>query len=190
MKPLFFISLVLFFQPLFTLPGYHPVTEPATRNTAAARRSDLGPVGTVNIVIDKSDYELYVYDDKGWYATYPVVFGNNSLDDKKMEGDNNTPEGNFRIVSKRIHNKWDRFMGLNYPTKESYERFNRRKSRGEIPASARIGGGIGIHGTWPREDYQIDRYRNWTEGCISMKNIDVEDLYRYTPVGTEVTIRK
>ncbi|RYZ79509.1 MAG: hypothetical protein EOP04_27600, partial [Proteobacteria bacterium] len=30
--------------------------------------------------------ELTVYDALGWFATYPVVFGNNSLDDKKMEG--------------------------------------------------------------------------------------------------------
>ena len=37
------------------------------------------PTGTVYIIIDKSDYELSVYDDKGWYATYPVVFGNSSL---------------------------------------------------------------------------------------------------------------
>ncbi len=44
-----------------------------------------GPVGSISIIIDKSDYELSVYDDKGWYATYPVVFGNNSLEDKKIE---------------------------------------------------------------------------------------------------------
>lgn len=44
-----------------------------------------GPVGTISITIDKSDYELSVYDDKGWYATYPVVFGNNSLSDKKWK---------------------------------------------------------------------------------------------------------
>ncbi len=56
-----------------------------------------GPVGTISIIIDKSDYELSVYDEKGWYATYPVVFGNNSLSDKKMEGDKNTPEGTYRI---------------------------------------------------------------------------------------------
>jgi len=62
-----------------------------------------GPVGTVSIIIDKTDYELSVYDDKGWYATYPVVFGNNGLDDKKMQGDKNTPEGTFRITAKRVH---------------------------------------------------------------------------------------
>src|SRR4051812_23710805 len=56
------------------------------------RAYSSAPIGAVSIVIDKSDYELNVYDDKGWYATYPVVFGNNSLADKKMQGDKNTPE--------------------------------------------------------------------------------------------------
>lgn len=148
------------------------------------------PVGAVRIVIDKSSYELYVYDTKGWFATYPVVFGNNSLADKKMEGDKNTPEGEFKIENKRIHDKWDRYLGLNYPTKESWEKFRLRKQRGEIPSGASPGAGVGIHGTWPHDDYMIDRYKNWTNGCISLKNEDVEDLYSYVPVGTPVTIRK
>lgn len=149
-----------------------------------------GPVGAVSIIIDKSDYELSVYDDKGWYATYPVVFGNSSLSDKKMQGDKNTPEGNFRIINKRVHEKWCRYMGLDYPTRESIEKFNQRKQRGEIPAGASIGGGIGIHGTWPHDDYMIDRYKNWTEGCISLKNDDVKEIYGYAGVGTQVTIRR
>ena len=81
------------------------------------RSKNSWPVGTTYIIIDKSDYELHVYDDKGWYATYPVVFGNSSLADKKMEGDKNTPEGSFRIASKRVHDKWHRFMSIDYPTK-------------------------------------------------------------------------
>src|SRR6476659_9644853 len=64
------------------------------------RSTTEAPSGNISIVMDKSDYELSVYDSKGWYATYPVVFGNNSLEDKKMEGDNNTPEGNFHIIGK------------------------------------------------------------------------------------------
>ncbi|MDP4263470.1 MAG: L,D-transpeptidase [Bacteroidota bacterium] len=149
-----------------------------------------GPVGPVSIIIDKSDYELTVYDEKGWYATYPVVFGNNSLEDKKVAGDKNTPEGVFHITSKRIHEKWDRFLAIDYPTKESWDKFNRRKQTGEIPANASIGGGVGIHGTWPHEDFVIDKYQNWTLGCISMKRDDVEEIYNYTPIGTQVTIRK
>lgn len=162
-----------------------------TTATKAKRFADKTmPVGAVKIVIDKSSYELYVYDSKGWFATYPVVFGNSSLDDKKMEGDRNTPEGSFRITGKRIHEKWDRFMALDYPTKESLEKFRERKQRGEIPASASPGGGVGIHGTWPHDDYMIDRYQNWTNGCISLKNEDIEDLYSYVPIGTPVIIQK
>jgi murein L,D-transpeptidase YafK len=152
--------------------------------------AESGPVGSISILIDKSDYELRVYDDKGWYATYPVVFGNNSLADKKMEGDKNTPEGTFHILSKRIHDKWHRFLSIDYPTQESWEKFRTRKKRGEIPSSARIGGAIGIHGTWPNDDFVVDKYKNWTLGCISMKNDHVEELYNYTSVGTEVMIRK
>jgi murein L,D-transpeptidase YafK len=151
---------------------------------------ESGPVGSVSIIIDKSDYELRVYDAKGWYATYPVVFGNNSLADKKMEGDKNTPEGTFHINSKRVHDKWHRFLAIDYPTEESWQKFRSRKQKGEIPSSARIGGSIGIHGTWPNDDFVVDKYKNWTLGCISMKNTHVEELYNYTAVGTQVVIRK
>jgi lipoprotein-anchoring transpeptidase ErfK/SrfK len=150
----------------------------------------LFPSGKISIVINKSSYELNVYDDKGWFATYPVVFGNNSLEDKKMEGDRCTPEGIFHIISKRIHEKWDRFLALDYPTKESYEKFKKRKEMGEIPSYAKIGGSLGIHGTWPHDDYIVDHYKNWTLGCISMKNSDVEELYSYVAIGTKVVIRK
>lgn len=165
--------------------NYSAVSRSPKRITA-----ETGPVGAVSIIIDKSDYELHVYDDKGWYATYPVVFGNNSLEDKKMEGDKNTPEGTFHINGKKVHEKWYRFLALDYPTDESRQKFNKRKQRGEIPSSAKIGGSIGIHGTWPNDDMVVDRYKNWTLGCISMKNTDVLELYGYTPIGTQVVIRK
>ncbi|MDB5207240.1 MAG: L,D-transpeptidase [Flavisolibacter sp.] len=158
--------------------------------TSAKKRFSSKPQAPMYILIDKRKYELSVYDAQGWFATYPVVFGNPSLDDKKMEGDRNTPEGAFKIVQKNVHQKWDRYMGIDYPTKESLEKFAARKRRGEVPGWAKPGGGIGIHGTWPGEDIVIDRFTNWTNGCISLKRADVEDLYSYLPIGTPVTIRK
>lgn len=155
-----------------------------------SKKTTAAPIAPVRIVVDKSNYELYVYDAQGWYATYPVVFGNKSLDDKRVEGDRNTPEGTFRIVSKRVHEKWSRYMGLDYPTRDDLAKFEERKRRGELPRNASPGGGIGIHGVWPHEDFVIDRYNNWTNGCISLKNGDVQDLYNYIAVGTPITIRK
>lgn len=148
------------------------------------------PVGPVRILIDKSDYELSIYDSKGWYATYPVVFGNPSLADKRMEGDRLTPEGDFRISSKRVHEKWSRFLAIDYPTAADIAKFNARRQRGEIPKGARPGGAIGIHGTWPHEDFVVDRFNNWTNGCISLKRSDVEEVYAFLTVGTAVTIRR
>lgn len=142
------------------------------------------------IVIDKSDYELTVYNADGWLVVYPVVFGKDDLGDKMMQGDFETPEGTFSIISKRIHPGWKRFMGIDYPTKESIQKFNERKAAGIIPKNAKIGGDIGIHGTWMNEDFKIDNYDNWTEGCISMRNADVIELYNMIPEGTKVIIRK
>ncbi len=188
MKTLFVLTSVVLGSGILVSNNHTAVTEVA--KTTKRMTYAAGPVGSISIIIDKSDYELSVFDEKGWYATYPVVFGNNSLSDKKMEGDKNTPEGSFRIIGKRVHEKWCRFLALDYPTPESRERFNMRKQRGEIPANARIGGAIGIHGTWPHEDFVVDRFKNWTEGCISMKNEDVMEIYAFTKTGAKVTIRK
>jgi murein L,D-transpeptidase YafK len=152
-------------------------------------KPSLKPIGNVYIVIDKSDYVLNVFDEQGWFASYPVVFGSKDLSDKKMEGDRRTPEGSFKIVSKRPHRKWNKMMMLNYPTKESKEKFNQRIKNGEIPPNAKIGGGIAIHGTWPHDDQVIDNYNNWTMGCVSLKNKDMNELYRYLKVGTKVIIQ-
>jgi murein L,D-transpeptidase YafK len=158
-------------------------------NYIVSKRSS-GIIGTPYIIIDKSDFELSVYDDAGWYATYPAVFGNKNLGDKMMEGDRKTPEGSYRIVSKRPHEKWDKIMLINYPTPADREKFDQRKAKGLIPRNASIGGGIGIHGTWPRDDMAVDYMQQWTNGCISLKREDIDDLYGFIPVGTRVTIRK
>lgn len=174
---------------LFTLVALLAFSDIGKRKTIKSR-SDSNPVGPVYIVVDKSDYVLQVFDEIGWYATYPVVFGSQSLEDKMMEGDRKTPEGNFRIINKRRHEKWHKFILIDYPNKESWNKFKERKLQGQIPNTARIGGGIGIHGTWPDDNIVVDGYSNWTQGCISLKNEDIDELYEYLRVGTRISIRK
>lgn len=148
------------------------------------------PIGNVYIVVDKSDYELIVYDEEGWYATYPVVFGSRNMEDKFMEGDRRTPEGNFRITNIRSHDKWNKMMMLDYPNKESWAKFTARKKRGLIPKNARIGGGIALHGTWPNDNIVVDDYTNWTNGCVSLRNEDIDEIEQFVKVGTQVIIRR
>jgi murein L,D-transpeptidase YafK len=130
-----------------------------------------------------------VYDAEGWYATYPVVFGSKDLSDKMKEGDKRTPNGNYKVLLKKVNKKWGQELLLDYPNKENIELFNKRKAAGLIPKSARIGNGIAIHGTRPEEEWTVDDEYSWTDGCISLKYTEMQDLFSYIPEGTKVKIQ-
>jgi murein L,D-transpeptidase YafK len=147
------------------------------------------PRDSLRILIDKSDYQLQLVADTFVWATWPVVFGGNPVDDKLRQGDRCTPEGRFRVKSKRIHDKWSRFIWIDYPTPDSWQKHLAAKAEGKIPDHAGIGGEIGIHGVPYGYDYAIDDRSNWTLGCVSLKNADVEALYAYVFEGMEVEIR-
>ena len=151
--------------------------------------ADTLETARTSILIEKSEYRLTLYLDTTAIKQYPCVFGFNPVDDKRMEGDGCTPEGHFKLRSIYPHDKWSRFMWVDYPTEESYEKHNASKASGEIPQSATIGGEIGIHGVPSGLGPMIDIQDNWTLGCISLKNPDVEELYDNVQVGTPVEIR-
>jgi murein L,D-transpeptidase YafK len=191
--PVFHISFILLFSSLFLsfLP-VEKVSNPSIVKNQFSKRSFLTSAknNPYYIIISKKSYELRVYDDLGWYATYPCVFGSNDLRDKFMEGDKRTPEGNFKVLLKRRNSKWKFELLLDYPNEGSFKKFNERMAEGLIPSKAKIGGGIAIHATRPQEEWTVDYYQNWTDGCISLKYSEAADLFSYIPVGTPVTIGK
>ncbi len=141
------------------------------------------------IVVSKHNYTLSIFDaDNYLIVTYPATFGSTDLRDKMFEGDRRTPEGVFKIAAKRVHPKWHRFLAIDYPNAESYKKFYERKAKGEIPVNASIGGSIGIHGTWPEEDFAVEQHQSWTQGCVSTMNNFVDEIYSQLPVGTKVII--
>lgn len=143
------------------------------------------------IVIDKSDYELRVYANNVLYQKYRVVFGSDDMRDKMYEGDRRTPDGYFEVIQKKIHNDWGPELLLDYPTEESYARFNARRDSGVIPRIVTIGSGIAIHGTTrASNDNLIDRRINWTNGCVSLKLKEMKILYKYIKTGTPVLIQQ
>jgi murein L,D-transpeptidase YafK len=184
--------ITFFFFFLLIIISIVPGKRTNTRNSYFKNESGKSEAKTNSyyIIISKKSYELRVYDDKGWYATYPCVFGSNDFRDKYMAGDKRTPEGNFKVIVKRNNAKWKYELLLNYPNPESYKKFDERKEKGLIPQNAQIGGGIAIHATRPQEEWTVDYYQNWTDGCISLKYREAADLYSYIPVGTPVTIEK
>ena len=144
----------------------------------------------ISIGIKKTDYKLCIRVDTIILKEYPIVFGNNPIDDKLRQGDNCTPEGTFRMISKYPHNRWSKFIWIDYPNKESWEKHHSAKNENRIPKDAKIGGEIGIHGVPKGMDYLIDLKFNWTLGCISMKNKDVDELYPYISESTIIVIQK
>ena len=145
---------------------------------------------SVKIIIVKSKYELSIWSGNINVKTYHVVFGHNPKDDKLRQGDMCTPEGIFKIKSKYPHASWSKFMWIDYPTADSWKKHNEAKRKGLIPANAKIGGEVGIHGVPKDCDYAIDSKQNWTWGCISLKNKDVNEIYEVVRVGTEIEIKK
>ncbi|GAC1587656.1 MAG: hypothetical protein NVS3B19_06830 [Ginsengibacter sp.] len=167
--------------------------KPATRSATRVNKTSSGSLkerkeNPYYIIINKSKYELQVFDDEGWYATYPVVFGSTDLSDKMVAGDKRTPEGKFKVILKKIHPKWAFELLLDYPNQESVRKFTDRMNKGIIPKNAKLGNGIAIHATRPSEEWTVDYFQNWTDGCVSLKYTEAKDLYSYIPIGTPVTI--
>ena len=146
--------------------------------------------GEFTLLVDKSDHTMKIFEGDKLVQEYTVVFGNNDKGDKMIQGDRKTPEGTYHISYMKKHNKWNKFMLIDYPNQADIQKFNERKAQGLIPKNAKIGGDIGIHGTWPHDEPMIDRKVNWTLGCISLKNEDTDELYENVVVGTKIIIQK
>jgi len=90
----------------------------------------------------------------------------------------------------RRHPRWQRFLLLDYPNLRDVQRYRVAMESGDIPVlgshSAGVGGAVGIHGT--DKPGLNGKNVDWTFGCISISNQDVEDLATLVPVGTPVLI--
>jgi len=115
--------------------------------------------------------------------TFEAEFGSNWLGDKKSRGDMATPEGKY-IVTKKLSGgstKYHKALLINYPNKVDVQEFNERIRNGQLRADASIGDLIEIHGDGGKGG-------NWTQGCVALKNSDMDVLYKYVSKGTPVTI--
>jgi hypothetical protein len=139
--------------------------------------------GRAAIVVVKDAHRMTLFVRGEPARNYTVELGFNWIADKLQEGDGSTPEGRYRVVGRMDHLASDfrKALLLDYPTAEDRGKFSRARGRGDIPASARIGGLIEIHGGGGRE-------RDWTDGCVAVTNREIDDLFGRVSVGTPVTI--
>lgn len=134
-----------------------------------------------SILVDKLSRKCYVYYNGIKKYEFDVELGRNWMGDKKKMGDKATPEGMYRITNKYSGTKYNNALLIDYPNDEDKTRFNLEKAKGLIPRTAKIGGGIEIHGSGGKG---VD----WTEGCIALEDNEMAVIYRIAAVGTPVTI--
>lgn len=184
---LFFVCIIM----LFCVQSCKWETANKNTETPETTLKQLLPAKTsIRILIDKSDYTLSVFTADTLVKKYDVVFGGNPVDDKEKEGDKRTPEGVFGVRDKYPHRSWSKFIWIDYPNESSWKKFHQRKANGIIKEGETIGGEVGIHGVPDGMDHMIDEKQNWTLGCISMKNSDVNEIYPYITKQTQITIQK
>ena len=140
------------------------------------------------IVVHKTSRKLTLYQGITPLKSFPIVLGNDPFNDKLCQGDTCTPEGVYHIRAKYPHPKWDKFIWLDYPNTQNWLKFARAKKAGKVPADADIGGQVGIHGT--EDPYKNLSGENWTKGCVSLLNNDLDEIYPLVSDKTLVVIRK
>ena len=136
-----------------------------------------------SIIIDKFSRKCFVYLNGDKKYEFEAELGKNWVGDKRVRGDKATPEGMYKITKKFEGNKTKYYKALllDYPNDEDKENFKSEIARGSLPASAKIGGLIEIHGNGGKG---ID----WTEGCIALTDKEMDVVFKIVKVGTPVTI--
>lgn len=119
-----------------------------------------------SIFIDKSQNILILKADDRIVKTYTVATGK----------DNTTPVGTFKIAVRLSNPTWYK-KGKVVPPGDPENVLGKYWLGFNLQ-------GYGIHGT---NDESV-MGKQVTEGCVRMRNKDVEELFSLIPVGTEVTI--
>ena len=135
------------------------------------------------VLVDKSEARLYLLKDSEIITSYKVRFGSNPKGHKQQQGDGRTPEGSYVLDYKNINSAFYKSIHVSYPNAQD------RKSawkRGVDP-----GGDIMIHGQangWSWFE-PVMQYFNWTDGCIALRDGDMEEVWKAVRVGTPIVIR-
>lgn len=119
-----------------------------------------------NIFVDKSQNVLILKTNEEVFKAYIISTGANNC----------TPVGSFKIINKLENPTWFK-AGTVVPS----------GSPDNILGTRWLGiniAGYGIHGTTEPQNLG----KQVTQGCVRMKNSEVEELYIIVPVGTEVNI--
>ena len=150
--------------------------EAAAAETPADDKAD-------RIVILKSERQLLLLQDGKVLKSYAIALGSHPVGAKRRQGDGRTPEGYYVVDGRNAKSRYHRSLHLSYPND-----IDRARARA---AGVNPGGAIVIHGmpnTYGRFD-PIRFFRDWTDGCIAVGSIAIEEIWARVDDGTVVEIR-
>jgi len=160
----------------------------------------------LNILVDKRNYTLNLYEDTVLVKSYRVSLGRNILRAEKTADDEATPVGEYKICSIDTSHRYNKFFQLNYPNLSNATEALRKGwitqkvfdqikfefyYEGCTKYNKVLGGNIGIQGLG-RLNYifkNLPFVYNWTNGSIAMSNEDIDELYSVIKIGTKVVIK-
>ena len=165
----------------------------------AIRAADWLDPKSTSIIVDKQHRLLSIAVNGVPVATYPIALGFSPTGHKQVQGDGKTPEGTYSVCE-RLHKKLAprygaRSLRLSYPNTQdarsalavgTISPAQKRAIASAIekgsmpPQNTPLGGSIRIHGGGVGRD--------WTLGCIAMRDPDIIDLYAQTAPGARVQV--
>ncbi len=135
------------------------------------------------ILIIKSAHTMTLLSGEKVLKTYKVALGTTPVGPKRMEGDHKTPEGNYIIDAKNPQSIFHLSLHISYPSAADRQR--------AAKLGAPPGGAIMIHGLAKQFAYlgALHRQADWTDGCVAVTNVEIEEIWKLVSVGTRVEIR-
>ena len=131
------------------------------------------------IIVEKSRRKLFLFKNGIAFREYSISLGKVPIGAKMKEGDKKTPEGNYIIDWRNPNSKFYLSLHISYPSKFDLE-------------NGKTGSNIMIHGL-PNGLSIFDKLyfenRDWTDGCISVKNMEIEEIWNSVDNGTPILIK-
>ncbi len=191
-----------------SFPSIEEVTETPSSFIRAHRRLAVPSHDPAIIIAIKHDYQIHLCSNGKIVKTLPIALGQVPLGKKTTNGDNCTPEGEYRVIQKAegpFDGEYGQYLGsawirLNYPntadarsalmekriTQQECDAIVMANAKNQMPSDkTSLGGGIGIHG-WASN--WGDGPQNLTWGCISLRSADLTTLFSFANKGTKVII--
>lgn len=139
-----------------------------------------------SIEVFKNQRILLLKSDQEVIRRYPIRLGFNPEGHKNFENDGKTPEGVYSIDWRNPKSVFYKSLHISYPNTQDVAYAKQHNQ----PA----GGNIMIHGSAPKSFLWIPfsssymPHKDWTLGCIAVRNLDIDEIWQLVPNHTKIII--